>query len=258
MRIARFAVGSDVAFGVVEGDVDAGTAEIAVLTGHPYGPLEFSGERVRLDRARLLAPVLPSKIMAFAKTYADHAREMGGETPTDPVMFLKPSTSVIGHDDAIVLPPHSTEVHYEAELAVVIGRLCRSVPIERAYDVVLGYTCANDVTARDLQRADGQWGRAKGFDTFCPLGPWIETVVDPSDLALRCRLDGTVVQDARTSQMGFTIPELIAWVSSAMTLLPGDVLLTGTPAGVGPLVHGTTVEVDIDGIGTLRNRVVAA
>lgn len=258
MRIARFSVGSEVAFGVVEGEVAADQAEIAVLASHPYGPLEFSGERVPLDRVRLLAPVLPSKVLAFAKTYADHAREMGGEPPSDPVMFLKPSTAVIGHGDAIVLPPHSSEVHYEAELAVVVGRLCRSVPVERAHEVVLGYTCANDVTARDLQRADGQWGRAKGFDTFCPLGPWIETVLDPADLALRCVLDGAVVQDARTSQMSYSVAELIAWVSSAMTLLPGDVILTGTPAGVGPLVNGNTVEVDIAGIGTLRNRVVAA
>jgi 2-keto-4-pentenoate hydratase/2-oxohepta-3-ene-1,7-dioic acid hydratase in catechol pathway len=196
--------------------------------------------------------------MAFAKTYADHAREMGGEVPTDPVMFLKPSTSVVGTGDAIVLPALSDEVHHESELAVVIGRLCREVPVERAHEVVLGYTCANDVTARDLQRLDGQWGRAKGFDTFCPIGPWIETDLDVSDIAITCTVDGQVRQDGRTSDLAFSIPALIAWVSAAMTLLPGDVILTGTPSGVGPIVNGNTVEVSIDGIGTLRNRVISA
>jgi 2-keto-4-pentenoate hydratase/2-oxohepta-3-ene-1,7-dioic acid hydratase in catechol pathway len=262
VRIARFSLDDHVAYGVIEGDVDGdpstSDAEIAVMKAHPFAPVELTGVRVPLRRVRLLAPVLPSKVMAFAKTYADHAREMGGEVPTDPVMFLKPSTSVVGTGDAIVLPALSNEVHHEAELAVVIGRLCREVPVERAHEVVLGYTCANDVTARDLQRLDGQWGRAKGFDTFCPIGPWIETDLDVSDIAITCTVDGQVRQDGRTSDLAFSIPALIAWVSAAMTLLPGDVILTGTPSGVGPIVNGNTVEVSIDGIGTLRNRVISA
>jgi 2-keto-4-pentenoate hydratase/2-oxohepta-3-ene-1,7-dioic acid hydratase in catechol pathway len=263
MRLARFSVDDRVAYGIVEGDVDDASsgiddAEIAVIAGHPFAPFEFTGERIRMSRARLLAPVLPSKVMAFAKTYADHAREMGGETPADPVMFLKPSTAVVGPGNAIVLPALSSEVHHEAELAVVIGRLCREVPHERAHEVILGYTCANDVTARDLQRSDGQWSRAKGFDTFCPLGPWIETDLDPADVTVECRVDGEVRQSGRTADLAFSVADLVVWASAAMTLLPGDVILTGTPAGVGPIVAGNVVEVTVGGIGTLRNQVITA
>jgi 2-keto-4-pentenoate hydratase/2-oxohepta-3-ene-1,7-dioic acid hydratase in catechol pathway len=182
---------------------------------------------------------------------------MGHDIPEVPVVFLKPSTSVVGSGDPIQYPRQSAEVHFEAELAVVIGRLCRDVPVERAADVVLGYTCANDVTARDLQKSDGQWGRAKGFDTFCPLGPWVRTDLDPSDLRIRCTVNGETRQDGRTSQMVRGVGDLIGHVSACMTLLPGDVLLTGTPAGVGPLHVGDRVAVTIEGIGTLTNPVVS-
>jgi 2-keto-4-pentenoate hydratase/2-oxohepta-3-ene-1,7-dioic acid hydratase in catechol pathway len=182
---------------------------------------------------------------------------MGGEPPAEPVLFLKPSTSVIGPGAPIVYPALSRQVDYEGELAVVIGRLCRDVPVDRANDVVLGYTCANDVTARDLQRSDGQWSRAKGFDTFCPLGPWIDTEVDPSDLAISTAVNGETKQDARTSLLLHDTGELIAYVSAVMTLLPGDVILTGTPAGVGHVVAGDEISVTIEGIGTLSNPVVA-
>ena len=200
--------------------------------------------------------MLPSKVVAIGKNYADHAREMGGEPSAQPGLFLKPSTSVIGPGGAIVHPALSQRVDFEGELAVVIGRLCREVPIERAHEVVLGYTCANDVTARDLQKADGQWARAKGFDTFCPIGPWIDTEVAASDLAIATAVNGVVLQDSRTSLLLHDIAELITFVTAAMTLLPGDVILTGTPAGVGPMVPGDEVAVTIEGIGTLTNTVI--
>ncbi|MGZ4616499.1 MAG: fumarylacetoacetate hydrolase family protein, partial [Actinomycetes bacterium] len=193
----------------------------------------------------------------IGRNYADHAKEMGGEVAEVPVVFLKPSTSVIGPGESIQYPVGiSREVHYEGELAAVIGRLCREVPVERAADVVLGFTCGNDVTARDLQRAEPQWGRAKGFDTFGPLGPWIETDADASDLAVTTTVNGELRQAGRTSQMLHGVAELVAHVSAAMTLLPGDVILTGTPAGVGPLDIGDEVAVTIEGIGTLTNQVV--
>ncbi|GGO04779.1 hypothetical protein GCM10010116_09510 [Microbispora rosea subsp. aerata] len=247
-------MGDQVAFGVVE----EGGQVIARISGHPFGGVEFTGERFPLAEVRLVAPMLPSKIIAIGKNYADHAREMGGEPPAEPVVFLKPSTSVIGPSEAIAYPAKLSErVDYEGELAVVIGRLCRDVPAERAGEVIFGYTCANDVTARDLQAKDGQWSRAKGFDTFCPLGPWIETQLDPADLAITTTLNGEVRQSARTSLLLHDIPALIAYVSAVMTLLPGDVILTGTPAGVGPMSVGDEVGVTIEGIGTLTNRVIS-
>ena len=251
MRIARFSVEGEPYFGVVEGD------EVAALTSHPFGPIAFSGARHALSDVRLLAPVIPSKVVAIGKNYADHAREMGGEPPADPVIFLKPSTAVVGVADAIARPPSVGRLDYEGELAVVIGRLSRDVPRERALDVVLGYTCANDVTARDQQQVDGQWARAKGYDSFCPLGPWIETDLDPAASRVTTTLNGAVQQDAPTSLLLHDVPTLVAYVSSVMTLLPGDVLLTGTPAGIGPMEVGDEVSVTIDGIGTLTNRVVA-
>jgi 2-keto-4-pentenoate hydratase/2-oxohepta-3-ene-1,7-dioic acid hydratase in catechol pathway len=203
--------------------------------------------------------VLPSKVVAIGKNYADHAREMGGEPPDDPVIFLKPSTAVVGPREPIVYPAQLSErVDFEGELAVVIGRLCRHVPPARAPEVIFGYTCANDVTARDLQARDGQWARAKGFDTFCPLGPWIETDVDPADLELTTMVNGEIRQDSRTSLLLHDVPALISYVSAVMTLLPGDVLLTGTPAGVGPLKDGDEVSVTIESIGTLTNGVVTS
>ena len=254
MRIARFTTGDDPRFAVVEGE-PGGSEHLAVITGDPiYTPVQFTGERVPLEDARLLAPVIPrSKVVGIGRNYAEHAAEMGSQVPAEPLVFLKPNTAVVGPGDPVVLPRQSQEVHYEGELAVVIGRLCRDVPVERVAEVVLGYTCANDVTARDLQRRDGQWWRAKGFDTFCPLGPYLVTDLDPADLRVTTRLDGRTVQDGRTSQMVFAVDALVSFVSAAMTLLPGDVILTGTPAGVGPVEAGGRVEVEIEGIGVLGN-----
>ncbi|MGD0243736.1 MAG: fumarylacetoacetate hydrolase family protein [Streptosporangiaceae bacterium] len=275
MRIARFAKGDGVAYGVVEGEPESGGRPprpgltIAELHGHPFGVdpggVRLTGNRFPLAEVRLLAPVLPSKVVAAGRNYASHVREMNGEPSargsvpknTEPVIFLKPSTSVTGPGDAIKYPVKIIDrVDFEGELAVIIGRLCRQVPRERAEEVVFGYTCANDVTARDLQARDGQWTRAKGFDTFCPLGPWIETGTNPTDLELTTTVNGAVRQQARTSELLWDVPGLVAYVSQVMTLLPGDVLLTGTPAGVGPLTDGDEVSVTIESIGTLTNRVV--
>jgi 2-keto-4-pentenoate hydratase/2-oxohepta-3-ene-1,7-dioic acid hydratase in catechol pathway len=263
VRIARFAKGDGVAYGVVEQAGESGQAEtIAELHGHPFGidpaGVRFTGQRYPLAEVRLLAPVLPSKVVAVGKNYAEHVKEMGGNPrEEEPVLFLKPSTSVTGPGDRIAYPVKLTDrVDYEGELAVVIGRLCRDVPKERAEEVIFGYTCANDVTARDLQARDGQWTRAKGFDTFCPLGPWMETGTDPSDLGITTAVNGEVRQHARTSELLWDVPSLIEYVSSVMTLLPGDVMLTGTPEGVGPLTDGDEVAVTIESIGTLTNKVV--
>jgi 2-keto-4-pentenoate hydratase/2-oxohepta-3-ene-1,7-dioic acid hydratase in catechol pathway len=275
MRISRFAFGGEVHYGVVDSagpnGVQTGATggaarpaddslEVAELAGHPFGAadaIRFTGARYPVADVRLLAPVLPSKVVAIGKNYAAHAREMGGEPPDEPVIFLKPSTAVAGPLDAIVRPVQlSKRVDYEGELAVVIGRLCRNVAPERAADAIFGYTCANDVTARDLQSRDGQWARAKGFDTFCPLGPWIETDLNAGDLEISTTVNGEVRQQSRTSLLLHGVAELVSYVSAVMTLLPGDVLLTGTPDGVGPLEAGDQVAVAIEGIGTLTNRVV--
>jgi 2-keto-4-pentenoate hydratase/2-oxohepta-3-ene-1,7-dioic acid hydratase in catechol pathway len=250
VRIARFSLDGNVAFGVVEGD------ELDIIKGHPFAAFERSGKRVPLEAVRLLPPVLPNKVVAIGRNYAEHAREMGGEVPGVPVTFLKPTTSVVGPGDPVVYPSFSSELHHEAELAVVIGRMCRQVPRERAHEVILGYTCANDLTARDVQRAESQWARAKGFDSACPLGPWVETDVDPSDLAVQCTVNGEQRQLGRTSEMVRSVADLIVHITEAMTLLPQDVILTGTPAGVGPLHVGDEVAVTIEGIGTLTNKVV--
>jgi 2-keto-4-pentenoate hydratase/2-oxohepta-3-ene-1,7-dioic acid hydratase in catechol pathway len=262
VRIARFAKGDGVAYGVVEGE-SGQPQTIAELYGHPFGidpaGVRLTGERYPLAEVRLLAPVLPSKVVAVGKNYAEHVREMpgGGELPAEPVLFLKPSTSVTGQGGPIAWPVKLTDrVDFEGELAVIIGRLCKDVPRHRAADVIFGYTCANDVTARDLQARDGQWTRSKAFDTFCPLGPWMETAVDPADLGITTAVNGNVRQHARTSELLFDVPSLIEFVSSVMTLLPGDVLLTGTPEGVGPLTDGDEVSVTIESIGTLTNKVV--
>ena len=263
MRIARFVVRNDEratpAYGLVD-DVD-GEEVVSRASNHPFEPLQLTGERFALSAVRLLPPVLPSKVMCVGKNYADHVAEMkeltgpGGDTP---VIFMKPSTSVIGPDARIVHPRDSERVDFEGELAVVIGRLCRDVPKERAHDVILGYTIANDVTARDHQLADKQWTRGKSHDTFCPLGPWIETELDAGHVDITTTLDGVVMQQSTTSLLLTPIPELVAWVSAFCTLLPGDVILTGTPAGVGPMKPGQVVRVTVDGIGTLTNTVVAA
>lgn len=258
MRIIRFSHEGDVAFGVVEGDPPLVTR----LAGHPFGDVAVTGQRHPLSRVRLLAPILPSKVVAIGKNYADHIAEMAATSPTpvppaNPLIFIKPSTSVIGEGDSIRLPPSSQEVHLEGELAAVIGRPARNVSAAEALAYVLGYACANDVTARDQQRSDVQFTRAKGYDSFCPLGPWMETELDPSDLHLVTRVNGEIRQDARTSQMIHDLPTQIAFISEVMTLLPGDVILTGTPAGVGPILNGESVSVQIEGIGTLTNPVTA-
>lgn len=264
MRIARFAsVGADPRFGIVELSGDGGQFPdtITVIDADPLaGPVSYTGERLRLADVRLLAPVIPrSKVLAVGKNYADHAAEFDGEVPPEPLIFLKPNTAVIGPGEPIVRPVLSQDVQFEGELAVVIGRICRKVPAELASQVIFGYTVANDITARDLQRRDGQWARAKGFDSFCPLGPWIVThlsVEEAGDLSLVTSVDGEVKQDAGTAQMVYTIPDLIAYTSAFTTLLPGDVILTGTPGGVGPILAGQQVSVEIDGIGTLTNPVI--
>ncbi|WP_456696325.1 fumarylacetoacetate hydrolase family protein [Aeromicrobium sp. P5_D10] len=257
MRIARFAGDDDPRFGVI-GD-DNGVPTIAVLNGDPlYAGLHLSGQKIPLADVRLLAPVIPrSKVVCVGKNYAAHAAEMGGSVPQEPLIFLKPNTSVIGPGEPIFYPEQSNDVHFEGELAVVIGRICRDISVEDAPKVIFGYTIANDVTARDLQAKDGQWARAKGFDTFCPLGPWIETDFDPSNVRVTTRLGDDVKQDGQTSDMVFDVPAIIAYVSSFMTLLPGDVILTGTPEGVGPMQVGDQVSVTVEGLGTLTNSVVS-
>ncbi|MEU0488961.1 fumarylacetoacetate hydrolase family protein [Nocardiopsis changdeensis] len=264
MRIARFAAGDEVGFGLVETDTDSGDEYVARLNGHPLlGDIKLTGERAKLADVRLLSPVLPTKVVCIGKNYADHVAEMQditGETTEEPVVFLKPSTAVAGPTDPIFHPAVSERVDFEGELAIVISRPCREVPRERAADVIFGYTVANDVTARDLQQKDKQWTRAKGFDSFCPIGPWITTglsIDEAQDLAVTTTVDGEVRQSGRTSQFIHDIPGMISYVTSFMTLLPGDVLLTGTPAGVGPVRVGQEVSVTVERLGTISNRVVA-
>ncbi|WP_446213105.1 fumarylacetoacetate hydrolase family protein [Micromonospora sp. IBSANI012] len=264
MRIARFAHAKGMSFGVVEGEPGVGPEglTIAEIEGHPFGQVTFSGARWALSDVRLLSPILPSKVVCVGRNYAEHAAEHGSEVPKEPLLFLKPSTSVIGPRDAIRLPIFSKQVEHEAELAVVIGAPgARRADRAAAAKAIFGYTCANDVTARDLQRSDGQWTRAKGFDSFCPIGPWITTGLDVSDLEIRCEVgrnsdEMEVRQLGRTKDMVFDVPALVSYISHVMTLLPGDVVLTGTPAGVSPLTEGDTVTVRIEGIGELTNPVV--
>ncbi len=254
MRIARFTTGSDPRFAIVE----EGSDDLVVLRGDPlYSPLETTGERVALEEARLLAPVIPrSKVIGVGRNYAEHAAELGNEVPEKPLLFLKPNTAVIGPDDPIVPPAYSQRVEHEGELAVVISRICKDITPEQADSVILGYTAANDVTARDAQRSDVTWTRGKAWDSSCPLGPYLVMDLDVSDLAVQTRVDGETRQDGRTSQMVYSVAELVAYASSVFTLLPGDVILTGTPAGVGPIEHGQRVEVEVEGIGMLGNPVI--
>jgi 2-keto-4-pentenoate hydratase/2-oxohepta-3-ene-1,7-dioic acid hydratase in catechol pathway len=249
VRIARIAHPQGVAFVAVHGE------EAAEIAEHPFGTPTFTGRKWPLADVRLLAPILPTKIIGIGRNYADHAAELGNEVPAEPLVFLKPNTSVIGPNVEIKIPAASQRVDFEGELAVIIGQPCREVPKAKAMSVVMGYTIANDVTARDLQKKDVQFTRAKGFDTFCPMGPFIETEFDPSDVRVVTEVDGEVKQDGRTSLMVHDIPALIEYVSGVMTLLPGDVILTGTPAGVGPMAAGQTVSVTVDGLGTLTNPV---
>jgi 2-keto-4-pentenoate hydratase/2-oxohepta-3-ene-1,7-dioic acid hydratase in catechol pathway len=259
VRIARFVQGGQIAWGVVEAtaDADQQALTIAAIKDHPLGPIEFTGDRFAIDDVRLLAPILPSKVLAVGRNYAAHAAELGNDVPERPLIFLKPSTSVIGTGDLIRLPVDSQRVEHEAELALVIGKIAKDVPRARALDVVFGYTCANDVTARDQQRADVQFTRAKGYDSFCPIGPWIQTDFDPSAARVRCLVNGEVTQDGNTRDMIFDIATIVSFMSHVMTLVPGDVILTGTPEGVGPIVDQDTVTVAIDGIGELVNPVRA-
>jgi 2-keto-4-pentenoate hydratase/2-oxohepta-3-ene-1,7-dioic acid hydratase in catechol pathway len=264
VRIARFTTGEDPVYGIVQGEVDelgipADDATVVALAGDPlYVGMHPTEEQHRLADVRLLAPVIPrSKVVGIGRNYAAHAAELGHDLPGEPLMFLKPNTSVVGPDDPVFYPRQTKDLHYEGELAVVIGRICRDVAPERVADVVYGYTVGNDVTARDLQKSDVQFTRAKGFDSFCPLGPWIETELDTSALRVQTHLNGDLKQDGSTKDMIFDVATLVSHVSSVMTLLPGDVILTGTPEGVGPMNPGDEVDVTIEGIGTLTNKVVA-
>lgn len=262
VRIARFSVdGSSFRYGVVEGD--PGAEEVETLHAHPLlEPARRTGDRHQLSAVLLGAPVVPSKLVCVGKNYADHVAEMaaggGADPPAAPLLFLKPSTAVVGPGASIVHPRDSERVDYEGELAVVIGRIARRITVASALAHVFGYTCANDVTARDQQYSDGQWTRGKGHDTFCPLGPWIETDLDPSASRVSTLLDGELMQDAPTSLLLHSVPEVLAYISDCMTLLPGDVVLTGTPAGVGAMKPGQRVTVRVEGVGELTNTVVAA
>jgi len=262
VRFARFVHAGGVSFGVVEGEEGAGRT-IAEIGSLPFEDVRFTGQRWALADVRLLAPIFSSKVIGVGRNYADHAAELGNAVPKEPLIFMKPSTSVIGPNDAIRLPPQSKQVEHEAELAVVIGATgARRVDRAGAERAIFGYTCGNDVTARDLQRKDATWTRAKGFDSFCPLGPWIVTDLDVSDIEVRCEVGRDpdameVRQVGRTKDMVFDVPTLVSYVSHVMTLLPGDVILTGTPAGVSQIVPGETVNVSIQGIGELANPVVS-
>ena len=260
MRIVRFSppasagIGTDPHFGVLN---DQG--EILVIKGDPiYSGIVPTDKKVLLEDVRLLAPVIPrSKVVCVGKNYADHAAEMNSAVPDEPIIFLKPNTSVIGPEEIIKWPAMAPSIDYEGELAIVISRICKDVPKEKYADVVYGYTIANDVTSRELQKRDGQWMRAKSFDTFCPLGPWIETEFVPGSQRIETVVDGIVKQSEPISSMIFDIPTIINFVSSVMTLLPGDVILTGTPSGIGPMAAGDKVEISIEGIGQLTNTVSA-
>jgi 2-keto-4-pentenoate hydratase/2-oxohepta-3-ene-1,7-dioic acid hydratase in catechol pathway len=255
MRIARFTPpgGGPAAYGLVEGE--GSDAVVVQLEGLPFDGIRQTGERTPLSEVTLLAPVEPSKVLAFGRNYAEHAKELGNEVPEIPIVFLKPSTAVVGPDAEVEYPALTSDLHYEGELAVVIGRRCKAVPAGDVAGVVFGYTVANDLTMRDIQKSEGQWTRGKGFDGACPLGPWVETDLDPSALPLRSTVNGELRQDGTTADMLRNVGECVSWVSQAMTLLPGDVVLTGTPAGVGALQRGDHVEVTIDGIGTLATRI---
>ncbi len=254
MKIARFEFGGRVAYGVV----DPETGEIRELDGAPFDGIRATERKRALSEVRLLAPVVPSKIVAIGLIYRDHAREMRMQVPAEPQIFLKAPSALNRPDGEVVYPRASHRVDYEAELAVVIGKRAKDVKAQEARSVILGYTCFNDVTARDLQAKDVQYDRSKGFDTFAPLGPWIETDLDPSALAIRCLVNGQVKQDSNTREMNASVFALVEYISHIMTLFPGDVIATGTPPGVGPVQPGDVVTVEVEGIGALTNRIVSA
>jgi 2-keto-4-pentenoate hydratase/2-oxohepta-3-ene-1,7-dioic acid hydratase in catechol pathway len=250
MRFVRFQSGKESPkYGWLDGE------RVGELTAPPYSEHNRLEAGLDLNKVKLLAPILPSKIIGVGRNYSEHAREQGVEIPEYPILFMKPISTIIGHEEVILLPPQSKQVEHEAELAVVIGKRGRWIKDEEAKKYILGYTIANDVTARDLQSRDGQWTRAKGFDTFCPLGPWIENEADVSDIMISCRVNGDLRQMASTREMIFPLSQIITYISSIMTLLPGDVILTGTPAGVGAIKSGDEVEISIDGLGLLKNKV---
>jgi 2-keto-4-pentenoate hydratase/2-oxohepta-3-ene-1,7-dioic acid hydratase in catechol pathway len=232
--------------------------QIGPLEGTPFQDYRRMELERPIETVRLLAPVTPGKIICVGRNYAAHVKEMNNTMPEIPIIFLKPPSSLIGPGDPIVLPPQSSQIDHEAELAIIIGKTARWIQPEESKHYILGYTRANDVTARDLQRRDGQWTRAKGFDSFCPLGPWIETDFNPADALISCHVNDELRQMVSTKEMIFTIPQLLAFISSVMTLFPGDVVLTGTPAGVGPIVPGDTLSITIEDIGTLINPVKAS
>ncbi len=250
MRLVRFLVHGNISYGVLSGD------EVAELDGDFFVPLKSLKGYHRLSNVTMLSPCAPAKIVAVGLNYRDHAQELGFPIPEEPIIFLKPPTAVIGPGEAVVCPAMSKQVDYEAELGVVIKDRISRIDHDEARDHILGYTCANDVTARDLQKKDGQWTRAKSFDTFCPAGPWIETDLGPDDLLVESYLNGERKQSSRTSQFIFGIDRLVSFISHVMTLEPGDLIITGTPAGIGPMKPGDEIEVRIEGIGSLKNRVM--
>jgi 2-keto-4-pentenoate hydratase/2-oxohepta-3-ene-1,7-dioic acid hydratase in catechol pathway len=250
VKVARFSNGADPRFGIVDGP------ELVVLKGHPLvAGYQTTGERIPLKEVKLLAPTIPSKIICIGKNFADHAAEIGEEVTAEPLIFFKPSSSIIGHGDAIVIPPQSKQVELEAELCLVIGKLAKNVSADKALEYLWGVTIANDVTARDLQFGDGQWARSKGFDTFCPLGPWVETEFLPDGQVIESRINGEVRQNVAISEMVHNIPSIISYVSKNMSLLPGDIILTGSPAGISVINSGDLIECEIEGIGILSNPV---
>jgi 2-keto-4-pentenoate hydratase/2-oxohepta-3-ene-1,7-dioic acid hydratase in catechol pathway len=251
MKIARFSNGAEPRFGIVDGP------ELVVLKGHPLAVgYDTTGERIALKEVKLLAPTIPSKIVCIGKNFADHAAEIGEEVTDQPLIFFKPSSAIIGHGEAIVLPPQSNQVELEAELTVVIGKIAKNVLEKDALDYVFGYTIANDVTARDLQAKDDQWARSKSFDTFCPLGPWIETEFLPDEQLIESRINGELKQQVSIAKMVHNIRSIVSYVSKNMTLLPGDIILTGSPAGISRISAGDLIECEIEGIGILANTVV--
>jgi 2-keto-4-pentenoate hydratase/2-oxohepta-3-ene-1,7-dioic acid hydratase in catechol pathway len=250
VKVARFSNGAEPRFGIVDGP------ELVVLKGHPLvAGYQTTGERIPLKELKLLAPTIPSKIVCIGKNFADHAAEIGEEVTEEPLIFFKPSSAIVGHGDAIVIPPQSKQVELEAELCLVIGKLAKNVSEEKALDYLWGVTIANDVTARDLQFGDGQWARSKGFDTFCPLGPWVETEFVPDGQVIESRINGEVRQNVAISEMVHKIPFIISYVSKNMTLLPGDIILTGSPAGISVIKAGDIIECEVEGIGILSNPV---
>jgi 2-keto-4-pentenoate hydratase/2-oxohepta-3-ene-1,7-dioic acid hydratase in catechol pathway len=250
VKVARFSNGAEPRFGIVDGP------ELVVLKGHPLvAGYQTTGERIPLKEVKLLAPTIPSKIVCIGKNFADHAAEIGEEVTVEPLIFFKPSSSIIGHGDAIVIPPQSKQVELEAELCLVIGKLAKNVSEEKALEYLWGVTIANDVTARDLQFGDGQWARSKGFDTFCPLGPWVETEFVPDGQVIESRINGEIRQNVAITEMVHKIPTIISYVSKNMTLLPGDIILTGSPAGISVINSGDLIECEIEGIGILSNPV---